>query len=414
MVNNQKSRILKIMQVLVLTIPAIIYFVVLNKYALNIPAQDDYDAILHFIHYYSEAHGISKFFSLFTPHGEHRILSSRLIYVACHNIFGEINFRSIILIGNLQLVGIFVILVSFIKKKLPGNWLVLGFLASTSLFDLIHWENADFAMASVQNYGVIFLFLLSLWLYTLSNRWAVILAIIVQIVCTYSSGNGIIAAAFLALFNMTSVHKFRKYASLTTFVIFVPLYFLNYQSPATSHPSTDVAAVGVYFFCFLGNYVYYEKIVVFIIGLIICAGFLLSIPYSKRLFKDTPLFIFVCFAGFLLTTMLVGALFRSAPGAYIASRYLVYPHLFMIVLFVFLMQRVSNLKLRRVVESACILVALLGYLKNFHDGEFGLKGRREALETNDYYYPDKNGAKNIAKESCDSKVYCIEKHRAER
>src|ERR1017187_10328490 len=105
-----------------LFLPATVYFYIVNKYAVNIPSQDDYAAILDFLCHYKRAHGIDKFFMLFVQHGEHRILSSRIVYVLYDSIFGNINFRNIIFIGNAQLLFAYSILIIFIKKCLAKYW----------------------------------------------------------------------------------------------------------------------------------------------------------------------------------------------------------------------------------------------------------------------------------------------------
>src|SRR4051812_42559084 len=100
----------------VLSIPAIVYFAIVCQYAVNIPSQDDYGATLDFLCQYKLAHGTDKIWLLFSQHNEHRILSSRIVYVLYNQLSGTINFRHIIILANLQLLLVFVVTVALIRQ----------------------------------------------------------------------------------------------------------------------------------------------------------------------------------------------------------------------------------------------------------------------------------------------------------
>src|SRR5690606_28527906 len=95
-------------------IPIVIYFVLLDKYALNLPLEDDYDAILIFMNDYKAADFMGKLQAMFSAHNEHKLLHSRIIYVLYDAIFGSINFNHLRLIANFQLVLLFLIIVSYL------------------------------------------------------------------------------------------------------------------------------------------------------------------------------------------------------------------------------------------------------------------------------------------------------------
>jgi hypothetical protein len=175
----------------IIFIPAFIYLYNVWTYAVNIPSNDDYYAILDFLCRYKNTQGADKFFLLFSLHNEHRILSSRIVYVLYYCIFGHINFRHIIFIDNFQLLLAFCVLLVFIKRCLRRYWFIASFVSGLCFFDLSNWENADFAMAGLQNYGIILWFMLSLLFYSMPGRKYLIAGLLFQIVCIYSSGNGI-------------------------------------------------------------------------------------------------------------------------------------------------------------------------------------------------------------------------------
>src|SRR3569833_1212190 len=105
-----------------LCLPAIIHLVMVYKYALNIPVQDDYDSTLLIFNKISQVPFLQKISLLFEQQNEHRTLLSRLIVGMHYLIFGEINFRHVILFNALMAVGIFAILTGFLKRSFPGFW----------------------------------------------------------------------------------------------------------------------------------------------------------------------------------------------------------------------------------------------------------------------------------------------------
>jgi hypothetical protein len=392
--------------------PAIIYFFIVSKYALNLPSQDDYDAILGFLIKYDTAHGWEKLFLLFSQHNEHRILSSRLLYILYDRIFGSINFRSIIFIGNAQLLLLFIITIGFIKKSLPHYWVIASFITGLCLFDPNGWENADFAMGSMQNYGVILLFAASLYFYSLDNKKWLAPAAVFQVVCIYSSGNGIIAAGFLILATILLKDRVKVIMSITLFSIFSPLYFLDYRFPAP-HQSIGFSNTVIYFFHLVSSHIYYDYVFPSIItGIVLAVVFLLVLPVKKRLQVNAASIPLVCMAGFIWASMGTITLFRSnlAAPSY-CSRYLIYPHFLFAITFVFLLIKLAEKKFTIPLIVVATLLLLHSYRIDVDGGLTGFTFLNKTLNSVDFYYPDSTGAKVIADKACELNIYCIEQHR---
>ena len=388
-------------------IPTIVYFIVVHKYAVNIPSQDDYDAILNFLLRHQQAHGIDKFLLLFAQHGEHRILSSRIVYVTYNSIFGGVNFRNLIFIGNIQLLLTFMMLVVFIKRCLPKYWMIASFVAGLSLFDLNNWENADFAMAAMQNYGVVFLFMLSLLLYSSKNKKYLVPAMVIQLVCTYSSGNGMVASAFIVLYNLLHQEKLRMYASSILFIFCTPLYFVHYAALQSGHAPTHIVTIVTYFFRFISNHIYYgDKISSLIAGILLLVGLAFVLPRNKMSIIQNKSLPLICLTGFIITTIGLTAVFRSGLGDYIASRYLIYPHLLIGLLFVFLLIRLQHHKAVIPAAGLFTVIILIAYNMNFRGGVRDFEQLNHTLKITDYYYPDKQVAKAISEQSCQMHIYC--------
>jgi len=402
---------LNALKYLFIFIPAIVYFSLVNKYALNIPSQDDYDAILGFLSKFETAHGLERMYLLISQHNEHRILSSRIVYVLYYHIFGNINFRSIIFIGNTQLFLVFIFAVIFIKKCLPGQWVIASFFTSLCLFDPNGWENADFAMGSMQNYGIIMLFTASLYFYSLSGRKYLFAGILLQLLCIYSSGNGIIAAGVIVFFNFLIKDRLKIIFSLIILLVFSPLYFVSYRYPAPQ-PHNYYKIIMYFFHLVCAHIYFYDAQLAIISGVILLVVFATLLPVNKKLQIRPQMIPFVCISAFLLASMGTISIFRSnEPGPAYCSRYLVYPHFVFAVTYIFLLITLQGKKIMWPLAISISLLMLPVYNMNMWGGIHGLEFLSRNLKSTDYYYPDKNGAKIIAEKACSLNIYCIEKNR---
>lgn len=399
------------LQLLLLCMPIVIYGYYTSVNALNIPMQDDYDAILLFLTKYKTLHGADKFWHLFVQHGEHRILSSRFVYVVYHQLFGSINFRHIILLGNLQLVAVYALCVYFIRKALPQHWFMASLVTSICLFDLNNWENADFAMACMQNYGVILWVFAATFLYSQQHKASLIAAILVQVVAIYSSGNGMIAMAFVVMFNLLRKDWLRTAVSASVLVICAPLYFVGYNTPPTGHPSTDVVKVGSYFFNVISAHASFDGAMLHIIaGVATLALYFAVLPVTKKLKIPSGILPLVCISGFVLASMLVAAVFRSnvAGVAPSSSRYMLYPNLLLAFVFIFFVYKFADRRFMKPAAIALLVVIACVYNMNMRGGRAGFDAFRAAKLDSKPFYPDTAVAQQILETSCKSGVYCID------
>lgn len=395
-----------------IAIPVCIYFAVVLKYAVNIPSQDDYGASLQFLcKYRAAATAADKFFLLFIQHNEHRIASSRLIYLIYYKLLGSLNFVHLIVLANLQLVLILGIATGFIKRASPGFWIIPSLLLSICLFDVNSWENADFAMAGMQNYGVILWFMAALLFYSKSSKWLP-LAIFFQVLCIFSSGNGIIATLVLIAYNILAKNKVNAILAVVFGAVCSCLYFVHYMALPSTHPAFDIVRIAGYFLNIAGAHWSIDAIVQRAIGAVLCiAGllFVIRVKLDKRYLQ------LLAIAGFLIATMAEISVFRSGmPGnTSFSSRYLVYPNfLFALIIGLWLMKS-HDKPVALPLSILSIGLAVYISIRNFDQGIGGFRYLNNILQTTDYYFPEqgKSEAKAISDQSCQFGIYCIDEHR---
>lgn len=398
----------------ILFLPALIYFLVVANYAVNIPSMDDYDAILAFLNQYHSAKGADKLLLLFSQHGEHRILSSRIIYVLYDSIFQGINFLNFILIGDLQLVLIFIFLIVLIRRAVPQHWFMVSFVAGCCLFDINNWENADFAMAGMQNYGVILLFIGSLLLYTSKRNRLVPVAAIAQAICLYSSGNGIVASFAIVICCIFCKNRTSAITAISVFAITSTFYFMQYDKHLPSGATMDFGKLFQYFITMVSAHIWYDNLTVQItVGIVTLALCGLLVVVNRTLILKREVLPFAIILIFLLGSMAVASLFRYqtegvAPNS---SRYLIYPNFVLAVLFILFVIKTRESSLSRYLYAPIIILVLVGFNMNANHNLGNLEFLNNTLRKTDFFYPNKEHAREVTQRSCELGIYCIDKHR---
>ncbi len=407
---------------LVIFIPVLVYYIVVNHFSLNLPYHDDYLAVLKFLESYQTAPFMSKVALLLHQHNEHRMLSSRLIYVIYYNLTGGLNFRALIFIGNAQMVVVLLILVYFIRKLLVNNWLLPGIAASICLFDLSNYENSTWAMASIANYGVIFFFMLSLYYYSLNSKYTIWLALLFQAVCTFANGNGIIGSFVLLLFALSLCNRAKIYAAVSAFVIFAPLYFFHYHKVVTGASRNSIPTVISNMFNFAGAHFVIREYrhgiyPAMLFSLITIAVLIIVLPFTKKKIAQKETLPLVAVVYFAMATMLVTSVVRFCSHQ-ISSRYLVYPHLIEVSIFALFIYWHKASKFQPRVTYAWLVLLIGGYVLNSYDGWKGMDRNRKELLVHEYYIgsgiwepSDSAMGRNVSDKACLMKIYCQEEHR---
>lgn len=409
---NKSSKTLTVLIYILIFAPIAIYLFNVHKYALNIPRQDDYGAILEFLNNFKKNGTEGKIALLFSQHNEHRILSSRIVYAAYYTIFGNINFKNIIYLDALILILFWAIIIYFVKRSIPKDWHVAAFVFSLCLFDLNNFENADFAMAGMQNYGILLLFMASILFYSFNNKKYIIPAVILQALSVFSSGNGNVAAFFIVLFVLLQKDKSKIIVSVAAFIICAPLYYYDYHQPGVSFFTSDMSKVIPYFLHVTGAHFSYDYGMIDAVVLLLIL--LLTLPLGKKLKIKNNTAPLLCLAVFVLASMAVMSLFRAKLAVNFAysSRYFIYPHLLVAIIFAFVLVLLQGKKIKVPLIIAMLVILLISYNMNCRDGIRGFTSFNTSLKTLTYDFPDSATAKQIADESCRLNIYCIEHERS--
>ncbi|MBX2904727.1 MAG: hypothetical protein KF744_01725 [Taibaiella sp.] len=381
----------------------------MSKYALNYPVADDFNAIVQFLNEYRCSDLQHKTILLFSQHNEHRILLSRIIYVLYDTLPGNINLRTIIYIGNIQLLVSFAVFLYFIYRLLGTRWFWPGFISSLCFFDLSNWEIAYSPMGSVANYSVIMLFFLAAFCYSLAGKYPLILALVFQILAFFSLGSGLIACVALVMFNLLNGQWTKVIWSGLTTAVSAVFYFHNFSLMGSAALTLSLSKTILFFARYMsGHFAFYDlstQWVPVVIGFMILFLVVLLLPFSRKFRLEHNSSFFVATLLCCLGSSLLTSIFRSAISPIPSYRYLIFAHLIFSVLAVFFFLKFTTKKFDHV-QFAIVYVLIINYLVNIHVGVTCYESTRRWILSAQVQHPDVEGAKREMARACNLGIYC--------
>lgn len=215
---------------------------VLFQNALNAPSFDDYDTTVNFIRRFFFEHFDlqTRLKVLLSRQNEHRIFLSKSLAAVYYHTFGELNFRSLVLIQNIFLVAFFALLLVVMYSK---KWLspVMALWAAVFIFSLAFWQDTFYYWGGIQHYTVFFFSFSALYLLDRAQRImssSFFLALLAGGLAVLSFGNGFIAL-LLGCFILFAQQK-RQMLAVWAFwtAVLVAFSFLPRpdSAPATGEP----------------------------------------------------------------------------------------------------------------------------------------------------------------------------------
>jgi hypothetical protein len=371
---------------ILLFLPIILYAVTIGILHKNLPAFDDYIVQLEIAHVIEAESFLEKIKIIFAQLNEHRIAYTRLWFLIDYiTTEKSLSYSALIFIGNLPLLGIWILFLWWMKRIECSPWAML--CVGWILFQFQFYENSLWAMASLQNITIHFLYLLLFTLLSIPGRKYWVWSFLVAVVTCYTSGNGF----FVLGIGMLSLIFQKRWSHLIWWVGFTALlsalYFYGYESNR-NYSTFEGAPAPVIdklfgFAAFLGQIcVIHPKVANH--HFIIRCGFILSflaivlcvvgviklwkIYIRNQEIKKDHYFLVVLIqvTGFILFSAAILSHTRIEAGDYqaaIISRYQLYPT--MLIICIFCMTLILANRLKMVIAGAALPVAILVWLSIF-------------------------------------------------
>ncbi|KQS33720.1 hypothetical protein [Dyadobacter sp. Leaf189] len=335
---------------LILLLPVLIYFTVWNYYAINIPKWDDHAFKAFIIEYSQAADWKGELRALLRQHNEHRIVLTRIFAWLDFWIFGSLNYKHLMICGNLLLIGVIPLWFELLKKNkkplfallpVPFLWLTLAF-----------WENMYWGMSAVQNFGVVTLTLWTMFLCVKPKTLPFVISLFLAVLTMLTSGNGLLVLPLGALLLFLSGDRKR----FAIWILWSGAAVFGYFSTYEKFDNNPVTRAGVFqlikgYMSFLGSFAesfpvldhfkvcFFLGIVLFFVAVSIVSTTLFRIvrnKYTNKFEKTTDLF---CLGTvlFILGTALIVVYSRAGFGieTLVTSRYKIYSVLLLLVAYLY-------------------------------------------------------------------------------
>ena len=212
-------------------LPIIGFYTFVFQNAFNIGWNDDWHGIEGFLASWMQQETFSeKFTLLFSQMCEHRILYVRLSTLLCYHLFGEVNYKILMLMGVSYLMILPFIFYRVLREINVGIAYLIPVIFI--VFNIQPIENIFWAITSLQPNTVI---IFGLWGFTLllfyKQKWAFYFANFLFFLAMFTNGNGMfsfIAAIPIVLYARTRSEKIQYFVILISCFI---LYFFDFKKP---------------------------------------------------------------------------------------------------------------------------------------------------------------------------------------
>ncbi|WP_157830320.1 hypothetical protein [Siphonobacter sp. SORGH_AS_0500] len=215
-------------------IPIIAFYLMLYHFSVNLPWTDD-STFMHYVYQNEESRSNFKkiLIETFSVHADHRIAVPRVVMYLIYLIEGEINLRSVILIGNLSILGCFFIVLRYFQISKLSLWFFVP--VSFLLFQPVYWEDALWPICVLQHSLVIFLVLVSLQLLQKEGKWFLMTSIIFAVLAIYTSGNGLLILIPGVLLLLFQKRKIAAVIWSIGVIVAIICYFIDFTKGGHTH-----------------------------------------------------------------------------------------------------------------------------------------------------------------------------------
>lgn len=302
-------------------VPFLLYLLLLRHFWFNAPVWDDYDGTLNSVLVLKDAASAREWLGLLlNQHNEHRIALARLVAWTMFTLFGQVDFRALVVIGNLAWLGILVLFCAELRDRLPAPVFAAAALLT---LQLSYYEASLLSMAALSNVGAIFFAFACIFFADRDGSASAIAALCLGIVAAGAQASGLFALPVAVAFCATRGRRMRAAGLAVAAAALWIVYFVGYVRPA-NHPSILAGVThpleSIHLFLIIAGGIYPGRWVPIAIAAFVFA--VLGWSIRRGLWQVSPTtmawiaYIFVC-----ISATTAG---RVGFGTFHASRYAIY------------------------------------------------------------------------------------------
>ncbi|HEY1994271.1 MAG TPA: hypothetical protein VGG81_07695 [Edaphobacter sp.] len=370
--------------------PALAFYVILYKTAVNLPLLDDYQSILDVGNSIAKTHDpLSRLEVVVTSqHNGYKQLTNNVLVWACYRFTGHVRMLLLIAIGDAFALLIF-LPVALMARSLTtdrATWLLLLVPVACFIFQLQYASALNFASCSIQEIGVIAFSLLSIYFLSKDAGNISVISYAFTVLAALSSPNGFFLAP-VGAFMLAGRRQWKQLGIWTAvFCVLLGLYMFRYSGvPITAVDKTPAHSINlIYALAFVGASAarYVSILPALVLGFLICG--IVVLAAIKRYDQRNPA-VFYSMVFILINAVAVSGL-RSGQGVAqsLASRYRIYSNLMLAFSYLFLLQqwilRWKGIAARRLAITAAIMLSAAFCLLSDLAGARFLEAKKIALQ----------------------------------
>jgi hypothetical protein len=362
-------------------LPPAIYFYFVYFYSLNLPFADDFANLSQTISIFQSTNfneALSIFFAL---ENGHRVAFTRFVYVLSYALFGEIDFRILILIGNIPLA---LLLFLFLRTLKVSRSNLLYFIpVSILLFQLQFWKNMTWAASALQHQYILLFTGLTFYLLGRKSNPGLYSAFFFAVLSVFTHGGGwvTIFLGWIILLIQKSYQKSSIWAGGALLLGF--FYFKNFHS--STNVFTGIQSLEgfknflMFYSAFLGSSLSLDKMYIAAGFGVILSFYLCYLTWDKYFEKNITVFMFMVYI-FLNAILVAMARSGLAVENVFAPRYKIVSVILIVLVYMSLAERFSPVtkKWRKFVAIG-IIFAATSYFLSFKPGKDNLETRNKSL-----------------------------------
>ncbi len=350
-------------------LPAITFYTILVREAVNLPFLDDYYSVLDLVNAVSRMQSLPPraVFLLTSQQKEYKPIFENVVFAVQYYAAGHIDFLALMYLGNLFVAFICLLLFRMYYRKQQDLGLqCIAFVpAAYLIFQLQYASTLDWAMGTLQNLTVPFFALLSIRLLSKETRLDFFLATVSLALAIASSGNGffVIPIGVLMLWQTRRLVRLIPWTLVSIGMLgiyrwrYVPYTQVGYAHRSPLQIVTQFNPL--YSLSFLGSSIagFYSYIPSILLGTALCVlfGFLVQQKYYRR---NAALFYSMVF---IFITAIGVAFLRGNMGLAqsLASRYRIYSNLLLTLVYLVAAQSIFQTSMPKSRKYGFLAASLL-------------------------------------------------------
>ncbi|MGO8756341.1 MAG: hypothetical protein ACLQHK_14085 [Gallionellaceae bacterium] len=333
-------------------------------YAVSVPEGDDYVQILNrLIIFHNIPSGFKPEFFFGFSGGQHRLVFLNLVIVALYEMTRNIDFQTLILIGNCSLLVLLLGIWKYAGLNLPHKANRIGYFLPVSLLVLspAYFEASLWATGVLSNLPVLAFAFLAIVYAQQRSGFAFLAGLLAALLASGTLANGMAVFLTCAAMLASQQRYTRALLMLLLFIAVAWAYTRGFPSVASNSANPITTSIGraLLFFLALCGALVWGKYWAIFFGALLVAGF--GVLTWRGLPKRNP--VLWGLGLFLLLSMAMMSLGRTDQGlgAALLSRYKPYSGLMVVVVYLGSLLLAPSIAWGKIIGIAGILISSVSY-----------------------------------------------------